>query len=473
MGGAVSKKKNTTVAPMATPMGEAVVAAPVASQDTTPKERAADQNNNSSAAPPAAAAAATVASSATTATTATASTGIAGDTTRVTSVASPPPPSSSSVLPVEEAAHVATAAAAAAAAPAPATTTTTTTTTAVKNYADDDDDWDVPSSSAPLVVTAPATPGQAGGEEETPLLPFSMDSPLDDEPVQPAATTPGGQASARPEPAVKATDLRSTDRQDEAAETSVIEVFSFSQSFTQSPQAASPARAPTTSDRETNASATAATATATATTTKSYADDDDDWDAPSPVATRSTGPEATAPSAGGAVRDNFDEDDDDDWDTPSTTEMGERLVPAPSYSSSSSSSSFSSPVLDETLAPPGQQIDTQYAAMSGKLAVGGTEWDGCLAALSCSSCGFDVVRFRGCRWSATADYMHFRNFNGHSLNVPRLTEKLVVDPDAAAYACQCSWQSVVKRKDLNQWGTDPGSEGGAANGSIRWQKRKK
>ncbi len=153
--------------------------------------------------------------------------------------------------------------------------------------------------------------------------------------------------------------------------------------------------------------------------------------------------------------------------------MGERLVPAPSYSSSSSSSSFSSPVLDETPAPPGQQIDTQYAAMSGKLAVGGTEWDGCLAALSCSSCGFDVVRFRGCRWSATADYMHFRNFNGHSLNVPRLTEKLVVDPDAAAYACQCSWQSVVKRKDLNQWGTDPGSEGGAANGSIRWQKRKK
>ena len=102
-----------------------------------------------------------------------------------------------------------------------------------------------------------------------------------------------------------------------------------------------------------------------------------------------------------------------------------------------------------------------------------------LPELSCTSCGFAVLRFRGAAWSSRADYMWFRNYNGHSLNVPRLTEMLVRPRgsgggEGAAYACQCSWQSIGRsRKELSPWGTDPLPEGGAANGSLRWQKKAK
>ena len=234
------------------------------------------------------------------------------------------------------------------------------------------------------------------------------------------------------------------------ADTSVIEVLNFSQSFTQSPEPPTPT--PASSGPSTTASSAPAD-------DDNDNDDDDDWDAP-----------IVAPTASTANEGN-DNDDDDDWDAPSggggaTTTTKDAPAPLPAKEEVA-------PSVAETPAPPGQQPDTQFAGMSGKLAVGGIEWDGCLPALSCSSCGFDVLRFRGCRWSVSADYMHFRNFNGHSLNLPRLTEKLVVDADAAAYACQCTWQSVVKRRDLNQWGTDPGSFGGAANGTVRWTKRKK
>jgi hypothetical protein len=140
------------------------------------------------------------------------------------------------------------------------------------------------------------------------------------------------------------------------------------------------------------------------------------------------------------------------------------------------------------------QPDHEFTTFGGGAAVaaigGSPDWDGSLPPLHCQSCGFDVLRFRGCRWSRHAGYMHFRNFNGHSLDLPKLGQALVACDGAAAYACQCAWQSVggggegkssegasaptpPSRKELNQWGTDPGPEGGAANGSLRWVKQRK
>jgi hypothetical protein len=108
----------------------------------------------------------------------------------------------------------------------------------------------------------------------------------------------------------------------------------------------------------------------------------------------------------------------------------------------------------------------------GVVAIGGSTDDGRLAALSCGSCGFAVLRFRGAAWSADADYMHFRNYNGHSLDLPKLTAKLVDRPGWAAYACQCAWDSASTRCDLCQWGAPPSILGGAANGLLRWNRRK-
>jgi len=117
--------------------------------------------------------------------------------------------------------------------------------------------------------------------------------------------------------------------------------------------------------------------------------------------------------------------------------------------------------------------DSKWGRGNAKLAIGGREHDGRLAELTCTSCGFDVLRFSGCKWSSRADYMHFRNFNGHSLNLEKLRGRLVVSPDHAAYACQCAWQSVKSLKELDQWGSDPSPEGGAANGTLRWSRKKR
>jgi len=126
------------------------------------------------------------------------------------------------------------------------------------------------------------------------------------------------------------------------------------------------------------------------------------------------------------------------------------------------------------------QPDKEYGKSGGggfgnknRLAIGGQDDDGKLLQLSCISCGFDVLRFRRCQWSVTTDYMHFRNYNGHSLNLNKLCLKLCHYDHGAAYACQCAWQSVTDRKDLSPLGTSPGNEGGAANGLICWKQKRK
>jgi len=107
-------------------------------------------------------------------------------------------------------------------------------------------------------------------------------------------------------------------------------------------------------------------------------------------------------------------------------------------------------------------------AASLKLGIGGSR--GRCPPLHCTSCGFGVHRFAGHRWHRQIDYMHFRHFEGHSYDLAQLRAKLVVEAASAAYSCQCAWQSVSTWKALDQWGSDPAPEGGAANGRIEWRK---
>ena len=116
------------------------------------------------------------------------------------------------------------------------------------------------------------------------------------------------------------------------------------------------------------------------------------------------------------------------------------------------------------------------AACAQPEAIGGKEYDGKLPQLKCTTCGTDVLRFSGARWSAgeagveAVDYLFFRYYNGHSLNLNKLRERLLPDVSGAAYACQCSWQSLAGLKELSRWGTPPGTEGGTGGGgaSLRW-----
>jgi hypothetical protein len=112
-------------------------------------------------------------------------------------------------------------------------------------------------------------------------------------------------------------------------------------------------------------------------------------------------------------------------------------------------------------------------------AIGGAGFEGKLRRLRCATCCTDVLRFANARWSdggaacngvEAVDYLFFRYYSGHSLNLERLRERLVPDTRRAAYACQCSWQSVAALKKLSEWGTPPGAEGGTGGGSaaIRW-----
>lgn len=126
---------------------------------------------------------------------------------------------------------------------------------------------------------------------------------------------------------------------------------------------------------------------------------------------------------------------------------------------------------------PDIQPDSEFSRGPGKLAIGGPEFDGRFPELHCTSCGFGVLRFRGHRWCEVSTtngvYMHIRNYNGHSLNIPKLREGLSKDEGCAAYACQCSWQSARQQKELDQWGSPAEPEGGAANGKLTWGKKKK
>lgn len=168
-------------------------------------------------------------------------------------------------------------------------------------------------------------------------------------------------------------------------------------------------------------------------------------------------------------------EDSGDWDAVAAPEVGPYSSAVTPSSAPPTRSRVDDEAEDAQAPPPEVAPDNEWARFGGALALGGSADDGSLPALSCSSCGFAVLRFRNCRWSSGGgnDYMHFRNYNGHSLNLPKLTAELrQCAKGGAAYACQCSWQSVTQRKPLDAFGTDPGPEGGAANGSLRWQKAK-
>ena len=169
-------------------------------------------------------------------------------------------------------------------------------------------------------------------------------------------------------------------------------------------------------------------------------------------------------------------EDSGDWDALAALEVAPYAPVVASSSTQPAPFRVDNNAEDAQARPPSDVApDNEWARFGGALAIGGAADDGSLPALSCSSCGFSVLRFRNCRWSSSGgnDYMHFRNYNGHSLNLPKLTAELRRCPrGGAAYACQCSWQSVTQRKPLDALGTDPGTEGGAANGSLRWHKAK-
>jgi hypothetical protein len=120
------------------------------------------------------------------------------------------------------------------------------------------------------------------------------------------------------------------------------------------------------------------------------------------------------------------------------------------------------------------QPDVEFAPVAVctlPLAIGGTSFDQRLVALKCRQCNQAVLRFRSARWDSSVDYFYFRNYGGMSLDLGMLSRKLLPDPGLAAYACQCSWQSVADQKVVSEWGTEPGAEGGAGcepGGKLRW-----
>lgn len=70
--------------------------------------------------------------------------------------------------------------------------------------------------------------------------------------------------------------------------------------------------------------------------------------------------------------------------------------------------------------------------------------------LRCTSCDFNVVILNDYEWHKDCDYLFFRN------NIPdfdKLISKLTRKRGCCAYACQCTWKSVVKLTEL--WSGDP------------------
>ncbi|XP_011617163.1 cilia- and flagella-associated protein 418 isoform X1 [Takifugu rubripes] len=67
--------------------------------------------------------------------------------------------------------------------------------------------------------------------------------------------------------------------------------------------------------------------------------------------------------------------------------------------------------------------------------------------LRCTSCDFRVLMFDDCEWDSSCDYLFLRNNtpDGHKLRA-RLNRRRGV----RAYACQCSWFSVLEPTDLRE-----------------------
>lgn len=69
--------------------------------------------------------------------------------------------------------------------------------------------------------------------------------------------------------------------------------------------------------------------------------------------------------------------------------------------------------------------------------------------LRCTSCDFSVVILNDYEWQKDCDYLFFRN------NIPdfdKLKSKLTRRRGCCAYACQCSWRSVVQLTEV--WSGD-------------------
>lgn len=65
--------------------------------------------------------------------------------------------------------------------------------------------------------------------------------------------------------------------------------------------------------------------------------------------------------------------------------------------------------------------------------------------LRCTSCDFSVVILNDYEWQKDCDYLFFRN------NIPdfeKLKSKLTRKRGCCAYACQCSWRSVVQLTEV-------------------------
>ena len=85
--------------------------------------------------------------------------------------------------------------------------------------------------------------------------------------------------------------------------------------------------------------------------------------------------------------------------------------------------------------------------------------------IQCVKCDFQVLRFKRSRWTPDVDYLFFRNYMP---NTKKMSAKLLYSESHAAYACQCTWQSVDSEVLLSR-GTSASTRGGTANGSdVQW-----
>eukprot|EP01083_Nonionella_stella_P030486 83546_1 len=80
------------------------------------------------------------------------------------------------------------------------------------------------------------------------------------------------------------------------------------------------------------------------------------------------------------------------------------------------------------------------------LLLGGANSERWCTSLRCIKCDHEVIRIHDNTWSGDVNYLFFRN------NYPELRKmsaKLIASKYSAAYACQCSWESVKSNETLN------------------------
>ncbi|XP_065827500.1 cilia- and flagella-associated protein 418-like [Oscarella lobularis] len=74
--------------------------------------------------------------------------------------------------------------------------------------------------------------------------------------------------------------------------------------------------------------------------------------------------------------------------------------------------------------------------------------------LRCLSCDFRVVAFDDYEWDSASDYLFFRN---NAPDFQKLKANLIRKSGSRAYACQCSWRSLLSLKshrsdvDIHLW----------------------